>query len=168
MGLPKNPGVRPIGIGEIYRRICAEAFLQTVKDDAMEAAGPLQTCAGLPSEIEAAVHAMDDLYEEEETECILLVDADNAFNRLNRSVVLKNINITCPIMAQYLQNIYGGPSKMYIGDTYILSQEGATQGDVIAMLMYGLGTTPLIYGNPTATKPVWYADDGGGEGQSWT
>ena len=33
---------------------------------------------------EASIHALNEIYEEEATEAILMVDASNAFNRLNR------------------------------------------------------------------------------------
>ena len=42
----KCPGVRPIGIGEVVRRIIAKAVLSIVKLDILEAAGSLQLCAG--------------------------------------------------------------------------------------------------------------------------
>ena len=77
--LDKNPGVRPIGIGEIIRRIIGKAILQIVKSDVIESAGSL---GGGGSE--AAVHAANKIFEEDETDAVLLVDATNAFNLLNR------------------------------------------------------------------------------------
>ena len=50
----------------------------------MDAAGSLQLCAGQDAGCEAAVHAMREIYDDEATEGILLVDASNAFNSLNR------------------------------------------------------------------------------------
>ena len=82
--LDKNPGIRPIGIGEVPRRIIAKSVLRVVREDIQEAAGPLQTCAGYEAGCEAAVHALNQMMESEETEALLLVDATNAFNTLNR------------------------------------------------------------------------------------
>ena len=79
----KNPGVRPIGIGDTARRIISKAILNINREDIQEAAGCLQLCAGQISSIEAAVHAVRTLFEKEETEALLLVDASNAFNSLN-------------------------------------------------------------------------------------
>ena len=79
--LDKNPGVRPIGIGDVARRIIAKTILKVVGDDIQSAAGPLQTCAGHEAGCEAAVHAMKKIYSQEDTEAVLLVDATNAFNR---------------------------------------------------------------------------------------
>jgi len=39
--LDKDPGVRPIGIGEVLRRIFGETLITVIKDDIMKAAGSL-------------------------------------------------------------------------------------------------------------------------------
>ena len=52
--------------------------------------------------------------------------------------------------------------NLYIGGQSIMSVEGATQGDRLAMAMYSLGTLPLIQrSNPSnLIHQVWYADHG--------
>ena len=45
--------------------------------------GADQLCAGTKAGIKAAVHAMRDLFETDETEVLLLVDASNVFNVLS-------------------------------------------------------------------------------------
>ena len=47
-----------------------------------KAAGPLQLCAGQSAGVEAAVHAMRNIFAADEVDAVLLVDADNAFNRI--------------------------------------------------------------------------------------
>ena len=39
IALDKNPGVRPIGVGEIPRRIIAKAVLNIIKENIQDAAG---------------------------------------------------------------------------------------------------------------------------------
>ena len=90
--LDKCPGVRPIGVGEVPRRIIAKAILRIISHDIEEAAGPLQVCAGQEGGCEAAVHAMREIFQKPESEAVLLVNA-NAFNALNRLASLHNINI---------------------------------------------------------------------------
>ena len=84
VALDKNPGVRPIGIGEVVRRIIAKAVLSVVGGDIQQAAGALQLCAGQISGVEAAIHSMRSIFAEDSSEDMLLVDASNAFNSLNR------------------------------------------------------------------------------------
>ena len=140
--------MRPVGVGEILRRIVGKVVVKNIKEDIIEAAGPLQACAGLESGIEASIHAMRKIFEKEETEAVLLVDAENAFNNLNRKAALHNIKEICPPFFRYLSNTYQTPSKMIINDQvkvdHVLSEEGSTQGDVAAMGMYAVGIRPLI------------------------
>jgi hypothetical protein len=56
--LDKSPGVRPVGIGEGYRRLMAKCMLKVVGHQATDAAGNLNLCAGLSAGIEGAIHAV--------------------------------------------------------------------------------------------------------------
>ena len=134
----------------------------------------LQTCAGLKSGIEASIHAMRKIFEKDGTEAMLLVDAENAFNNLNRSAALHNIKELCPSFHRYLANTYQILSKMIINDQektdHILSEEGSTQGDVAAMAMYAIGIRPLIdilqdKTDSSSCQQVWYADDSSAAGK---
>ena len=94
--LDKNLGLRPIGVGEVLRRVAGKVFVSTLRDDIITSVGPLQVCAGQEPVCEAAVHAMHKMYKEEHTEEVLLVDRANAFSSANRKVFLHNINVVCP------------------------------------------------------------------------
>ena len=81
--LNKNPSVRPIGLGEVLRRIMGNAINWILKDDIQESAGPLQTATGLKAGAEAAIHSMRLIFEDSSTEAVILVDANNAFNSIS-------------------------------------------------------------------------------------
>ena len=166
--LNKCPGVRPIGIGEVPRRIIAKAVLSILSNEIQDAAGPLQVCAGQEGGCEAAVHVMRQFFSEKDVEGVLLVDATNAFNSINRNASLHNIQLICPSFSQILVNTYQAPIRCIIsGEGEITSSEGTTQGDPLAMAMYVLVVNPLIdklrFDTPE-TKQVWYADDATGAG----
>ena len=84
VALHKCPGVQQIGVGETYHRIIDKAILAVIKYDILEAAGALQLCAGHEAGSEATIHAMCSVFQDEQSEAVLLVDATNAFNSLNR------------------------------------------------------------------------------------
>lgn len=68
VALDKMPGVRPVGIGEIYRRLMAKCLLKVVGHQATTACGNLNLCAGLPVGIEGAVHAIRETWDSFESE----------------------------------------------------------------------------------------------------
>ena len=137
--LDKKPGLRPIGVGEILRRIAGKAVVSIIREDILLSVGSLQVCAGHEAGCEAAVHAMRNIFDEQETEAVLLIDAANAFNSVNRNVFLHNINVICPAIAIYVNNCYSLPSRLFIiGGCEIKSSEGTTQGDPIAMAVYAI------------------------------
>ena len=59
--IPLEKGaVRPIGVGEVIRRISAKCVVNFAKKDVVEAR--IQVCAGQKSGSEAAIHAMNTFY----------------------------------------------------------------------------------------------------------
>ena len=116
-------------------------------------------CGGQISGIEAAVHAVRTAFDSYDTEAVLLVDATNAFNSLNRQVALHNIRRLCPPLATILINTYRAPTELFVDGDSFFSQEGTTQGDPLAMPMYALATIPLIKKLKGNSKQIWYADD---------
>ena len=83
----KNPGLRPTGVGEVLRRIAGKMVMNILKKDVMHAAGSLQVCAGQEAGAEAAIRTMCDIYNEEHSEAVLLVDGENAFNKMYCSTI---------------------------------------------------------------------------------
>ena len=54
----RDDGVRPVGIGETLRRIIGKTVARVLKKDILNSCGPIQTCTGIESGIEAAIHAV--------------------------------------------------------------------------------------------------------------
>ena len=64
-----------------------------------------------------------------DADAVLLIDAEIAFNSINRKVMLHNLKFICPIIATYILNCYATPSRLFIASGgEILSIEGTTQG----------------------------------------
>ena len=143
----------------------AKAILSVLRPDILSVAGSLQLCAGQEAGCEAAVHAMRSIFAAEECNAVLLVDANNAFNTLNRQTALHNIRALCPTFASVLINTYRAHVNLIVaGGERLLSKEGTTQGDPLAMVMYALSIKPLITQLDGFARQVWYADDATGAG----
>jgi hypothetical protein len=166
--LNKNPGLRPIGVGEVLRRIAGKVVMRIVKEDVRKASGGLQMCGGHEAGAEAAVHSMNDIFNQNDTEAVLLVDAENAFNSVNRKVLLHNIQHICPAIYVFIFNCYSVPARLFvIGGVEIRSREGTTQGDPSAMATYALALVPLIKALLEIANPAFlvaFADDITGAG----
>ena len=158
--LDENPGVRPIGICEPLRRIVGKAIMVIAAPAIQEVAGSLQLCSGQHGGCEAAARAIRTMFAAEETDGVLLVDATNAFNSLNRSVALPNTQRLCPTIAPTLINTYRGQAELFVMGKVILSREGTTQGDPLAMAMYALAVVPPLRSiRIVGAAQVWLAED---------
>jgi hypothetical protein len=152
VGFDEDPGVRPAGIGETWERLGFKCVLLVCGDEAKEACGVDQLCAGLEGGIEGGIHAAKLLWHEhsheEEWGC-LLVDARNAFNEGNRMLTLWTVRHEWASGARCVFNCYRHFATLTIrngSDHFltVLSKEGVTQGDPLAMAMCGVGLLPLI------------------------
>jgi len=112
----KHPGVRPIGIDDVHRRIIAKTILHVFGNGIQLAAGALQTCASQDAGSEAAIHAMRTIFENDNTDVALLVDAyaSNVFNLVNHQATLHNISVLCPSFSTIMKNTYGTPIRLFI------------------------------------------------------
>eukprot|EP01002_Notosolenus_urceolatus_P014683 NODE_641_length_1887_cov_7.216540_g335_i1.p1 GENE.NODE_641_length_1887_cov_7.216540_g335_i1~~NODE_641_length_1887_cov_7.216540_g335_i1.p1 ORF type:complete len:215 (+),score=33.50 NODE_641_length_1887_cov_7.216540_g335_i1:793-1437(+) len=81
-------GIRPVGVGEAFRRLVLKAVGRAVRGEVMSAAGSAQICAGHSSACEAACHSFQGRFTRPDTQMLLLVDASNAFNKMNRRQAL--------------------------------------------------------------------------------
>ena len=141
--------IRPIGIGETFRRIVGKTLSWVLKNDIQEAAGPLQVCEGVKSGAEAAIHFIREQFEMDAAEAVIMADASNAFNSLNRNVMIHNLQVICPEISTVTINMYRKPIRLFVNGTEIVSMEGTTQGDNLAMPIFALSTLPILVVYPS-------------------
>lgn len=107
-------------------------------------------CVWLPAGLhksgsEAAVHARRGILEADDIDAVLLIDAYNAFNSLNRAAALHNISVRYPSIETYAINTYRRHVRLFVmGGKELLSAEGAPQGHPVAMSLYAVSLQALI------------------------
>ena len=94
---------------------------------------------------EAAIHGMNLAFHDQGSDAVLLVDAINAFNLLNRQAAFHNFRYLCPFIATAIINTFCEPTDLFVDGNSILTQDGTSQGDPLAMPMYALAILSLVH-----------------------
>ena len=71
----KCPGARPIGIGEVMRRITGRIIVDCIRQDLTSFGGNMQLCLGQQRGIEHAIPSLCQNFDDPENQAILLIDA---------------------------------------------------------------------------------------------
>ena len=183
VALDKEPGVRPIGIGDIFRRFIAKVLLLHTGTEAMEACGADQLASGIPAGVEAGITYMrtkwEDFADDDDFGCMQF-DAENGFCMMNRLHLLWTIRHRWCSAYHFSHNCYQNATTLRIlpfetGQDVVdlLSRNGVIQGCPFAMIAYGIGTLPMLDelnkylaqveedddGDPSSKGKVMFADD---------
>ena len=117
IALDKNPGVRPIGIGESWRRLFAKCLLAVAEKEAADECGIDNLSVGMSAGIEVAFHSANEVVDgnyDTDDWGFILVDARNAFNELNRYTMLRTVRHLRPSGCRFAFNCYCCWIPLYI------------------------------------------------------
>ena len=94
---------------------------------------------------EVAIYTMDLIFNDQNTDAILLIDAKNAFNLINKEAFIHNVKMMFPVFGTFVSNCYSSSSRVFIiGGGELKSTEGTTQVNPIALIIYVITTISLI------------------------
>ena len=134
VALDKYPGVRTIGIGEVMRRIIGKTVCRKFKNGMELSYGHLQLAAGDMSSFDVAIHSMRNFFNDSDSDGVLLVDAEIAFNLLIRRVALHNIQYSCPLVLKFAHNLYRHANRLFIFAEELSCEEGTTMASPLLCL----------------------------------
>jgi len=129
--------------------------------------GPLQVGVATQGGAEASVHAVRKLAEEfgnDPGKIMLKVDFSNAFNLVDRTVMLAQVYDKLPGLYRWVEYCYSHPAHLFFGTSILSSAAGVQQGDPLGPLLFSLVLHPLACKIeaefPELDLCVWYLDDG--------
>ena len=96
------------------RRIIGRTITKCLKNELMSLGLNYHFCLGQKCGIEYAIQTLRDQYSKTSADAVLLIDAENAFNSLNRKLAFKNIENTCPSLLTAIKNSYSNPFKLFV------------------------------------------------------
>ena len=156
----KGGGIRPIAVGNTFRRISGKVLSNQINSEMGALLRPTQLGYGTKSGCEAAIHSVREFIklEHNSPKVILKGDYANAFNSINRPTLLTKVKETSPKAWHYTQQAYGQATKLFFGNYRLTSARGVQQGDPLGPLLFSLG----IHSLATSLKSemnLWYLDD---------
>lgn len=130
--------IRPIAIGNFFRRLVSKLVCSKIKNEIVPYFCPHQVVFGSRLGCESAIHAVRStvLNSRNTPKIVLKVDYKNAFNSIERDAMLTEIMKKAPKMYSYLWQCYSEPSNLYCGENMIRSEVGAQQGDPTGPLIF--------------------------------
>ncbi len=157
----KDGGIRPIAVGNTFRRLAAKLGCNSVRDYISNLFRPIQLGFGVKGGCEAIIHAVRTfLQKNKHLEKILLkIDFKNAFNSIERDEMLKEVKKHTPKLFPFLWQCYRLPSMLFFGNDTIPSQIDCQQGDPCGPLVFCLAIHSIISSLKQEIN-VWYLDDG--------
>jgi hypothetical protein len=158
---------RPIAVGEVLRRWLCKALSNVVTPIITPYLNPLQVAVGTKGGAEAIIHALAAIYGDERpinSKWILQIDFRNAFNTIDRSVLLEEVRKRLPTLFPWIEKCYGAGSHLFTETAILASLAGLHQGDPLAMLLFSMVLQPLVLqirrDIPELLANCWFADDG--------
>ena len=163
----KDEGVRPIAVGEIWRRILGKQVALAMKNQAAEYLKPNQFGVGVAGGGEAIVHATASIVHQHRDNpnlSVLQIDFTNAFNTVSRDAIFREIAEHFPDILNYVQFCYANKSSLFTGQDVVYSFTGVQQGDPLGPLLYSIVLQALVtkikLAFPELIANLWFLDDG--------
>ena len=160
-------GVRPIAVGETLRRLVSKCCSASAKKAAQQLLEPRQLGGGTRAGAEVVVRAVNAVVTEhghDPTLAMLKIDFENAFNSIDRSTLLKELDTEMPQLSPWARWCYEDDSHLWFEQVLIDSSEGVQQSDPLGPLLFALGlrtlTSKIKERWPGLLLHAWYLDDG--------
>ena len=163
-GVKKDGGLRPIAVGNIERRLVSKCFVQALNDRIVPLLSPHQLGVGIRGGCETAVNSVKAAVARDPSQWVLQVDLINAFNQVDRSSMLAEVEKHLPDCLAWASTCYGQASNLQFGPHSLSSTTGVHQGCPLAGHLFAITLQPVVETIATSVPDlhlhVWLHDDG--------
>lgn len=157
-------GIRPIAVGNTWRRLAAKLACRRVSSTLCNLFQPNQLGVGIKNGVEAGAHTARIYFKSKHTSIrlFLKIDVRNAFNEVRRDKLLHEVKNNIPEIFKFVEQCYKYPTNVYYGENLILSQRGVQQGDPLGPALFCLTIQRIISSLQLLNLDlnIWYLDDG--------
>ena len=143
----KEDDVRPVAVGEVWRRLTAKSLCHAYKEQASSYFFPLQIGVAQPLGTEVGLETARQWIDRNSNNLsavLVKIDFTNAFNSVDRQSFLEQCRHQFPGLSRWAEWCYAQPSKLYFGSEILSSEKGVQQGDPIGPLLFALAIQPLL------------------------
>ncbi|XP_029654938.1 uncharacterized protein LOC115228505 [Octopus sinensis] len=153
-------GVRPIAIGNVFRRLSAKIMSFRVVPTLSSEFLPFQYGVGVKGACEILAHGTRQLLHSKPNDCefIVKLDVSNAFNCVRRDHMFEVVSKRCPELWPIVNLAYSSPSCLLFHGETIMSECGIQQGDPLGPLLFALSVDHIAR-NLASNVNFWYLDD---------
>ncbi|XP_029657562.1 uncharacterized protein LOC115231754 [Octopus sinensis] len=153
-------GLRPIAVGNVFRRLAAKIMSRRVIPQLCREFLPFQFGVGVKGACEALAHASRQvtISKPKNVPFLLKLDVKNAFNSVRRDHMLEAVGERCPDLLPIVSLAYSLPSSLLFSGKVINSECGIQQGDPLGPLLFAVCVDHVARG---ISSPInfWYLDD---------
>ena len=125
--------------------------------------------AHLSCVLEKDLEARHELIAADDTDAVLLIDASNAINALNRAAALHNIRVLCLVIAAYVINTYRQPARLFTKkkkEDRVSGRNTTGRSPCHGSLRLKHSAFNFESKASSSVKQCWFADDNSGPGST--
>ena len=143
----KDNGIRPVAVGEVWRRLTAKSLCNAFKEQSASYFFPQQIGVGQSLGTEVGLETARQWQirnNNNPTAVFVKADFSNAFNCVDRQAFLEQCRHHFPGLSRWAEWCYSQPSQLHFGSSIISSERGVQQGDPLGPLFFSLALQPLL------------------------